>query len=324
MTPSPGTDAPGEETGAVSCAFRSGDLIWVNEARRATDTFCRTMPNEQFRHGRSRSTGGRAAVSEHVTVPTIPTGRTVVIRDIDPGRPWVWLQKGWSDFRRATAIDLMFGIVIAGAGALLIALAVDFGYWHVVVPLVTGFMLVGPILAVGLYDVSRRLERGLPLDVGEIATAWRANPGQIALMGFGLMALLLIWVRVAMLIFALFYGVSPVSPERFFTEAFLSFDSVPFVIVGCVVGFVLACIAFAISAISIPMLLDRDVDVLTAVATSVAAVRRNWNVMATWAALIVLFVGAGLVTAFVGLVIAMPLIGHATWHAYRDLVGEDE
>lgn len=263
-------------------------------------------------------------MSEHVSVPTTPAGRTVVIRDIDPGRPWVWLQKAWSDFRRAAAIDLTFGAVIAGAGALLVALAVDLGYWHVVVPLVTGFMLVGPILAVGLYDVSRRLERGLPLDVTEIATAWRANPTQIALMGFGLMALLLVWVRIAMLIFALFYGTAPVSPDRFLTETFLSFDSVPFVIVGCAVGFVLACIAFAISAVSIPMLLDRDVDVLTAVATSVAAVRRNWNVMATWAALIVLFVGAGLMTAFVGLIIAMPLIGHATWHAYRDLVGEDE
>lgn len=247
---------------------------------------------------------------------------SVEMARIDTGRPWVWLAKGWADFRRAYAIDVVFGLVFAGAGALVVAVAMEAGLWQIIVPLVTGFMLVGPILAVGLYDVSRRLEQGLPLDVGAVFTAWRRNPTQIALMGLGLMLILLAWIRIALLIFALFYGPTPISPDRFFEDAFLRVDSIPFVLFGTAVGGVFAVVVFAISAVSIPMLLDRDVDVITAVSTSVAAVRRNPAPMVLWAALIVLFTGFGLVTAFLGLIVVMPLIGHATWHAYRDLVGD--
>jgi uncharacterized membrane protein len=142
-------------------------------------------------------------------------------------------------------------------------------------------------------------------------------------MGLVLMLFLLAWIRIAFLIFALFFGAQPPSWDHLITTLFFTTDGIPFLIVGTAAGGVLAVVAFAISAVAMPLLLDRDVGVLRAMATSAAAVARNWRVLIGWAALIVLFTAAGLVTAYVGLAVTLPLIGHASWHAYRDLVGTD-
>ncbi len=141
-------------------------------------------------------------------------------------------------------------------------------------------------------------------------------------MGLVLMLFLLAWIRLATLIFALFFSQRPVTMENFVSEVFFSAESIPFLIVGCGIGGVLAVIVFAISAVAIPLLLDReDANVFTAIAASVTAVTENPKTMAVWAALIALFIGAGLVTFYIGLIIALPLIGHATWYAYKDLIG---
>jgi len=130
----------------------------------------------------------------------------------------------------------------------------------------------------------------------------------------------LAWVRIATLLFALFF--SDVNPglERLIQWTLFSPSSLPFLVVGGAVGAALAVVVFAISAVSLPLLLDRDENVFTAIATSVTAVRLNWQAMALWAALIVVFTGLGIVTLFIGLAVTLPLIGHATWHAYKDLV----
>ena len=138
--------------------------------------------------------------------------------------------------------------------------------------------------------------------------------------GVVLMLLHLAWVRVATLLFALFFDGAHPTWGTIIDTVFFSRASLPFLATGCAVGFALACAAFALGAVSIPMLLDRDAGVFASIATSVAAVRHNWRPMALWAALIVVFTAAGMATLFVGLAVAMPLIGHATWHAYRDLV----
>lgn len=239
---------------------------------------------------------------------------------IDVEQPWRWLLHGWQDFCRAGPVSISFGIAIALVSALLV-----FGVWQsewrpYTLPLIAGFMFLAPLLAVAFYEISRRLEKGLPLDVIAIALAWRPHAGQLFTMGLVMMLLHLVWERVAMLIYALFFGTSMVSWEQFINSLFFSTDGLPFIIVGTVVGGLLAAFAFAIGVVSFPMLLDRDCGTLRAIVTSFCAALVNWRVLIGWAALIALFTFAGVATFCVGLVVTMPLIGHASWHAYRDLV----
>jgi uncharacterized membrane protein len=180
---------------------------------------------------------------------------------------------------------------------------------------------MGPILAVGLYEVSRRHEQGRSATLGDALAAFRANSSQIAFMGVTLLLLFFAWVRIAVLIFFLFFGLEPPNPEAFVGVVFFSASSLPFLIVGTLAGALLAALAFGLSAISIPLLLDREeAHVVTAITASFRAIQDNPATMAFWAVLIVLFVGAGLATFYLGLIVTLPLIGHASWHAYRDLV----
>jgi uncharacterized membrane protein len=247
-----------------------------------------------------------------------------LVRKVELDRPWSWLAAGWRDLRAAPQVSIAYGVLFALAGYL-----ITFGLWwsglvYAVLPMVCGFLIVGPLLAVGLYEVSRRLGAGEPVSLAAAVTAWQRNSSQIALLGVALLLLLFAWLRLAAMIFMLFFGLEPPSFEHLFAQTFLNADALPFLIVGTLIGAALAALAFAISAISIPFLLDRpESNVFTAIATSVRAVKENPATMAFWAVLIVGFVGAGLVTLYLGLIVTLPLIGHATWHAYRDLVAHE-
>jgi uncharacterized membrane protein len=236
-------------------------------------------------------------------------------------RPWLWLARGWTDLVRAPGVVLAYGgclVVVSFLLTLGLAMA---ELYYLILPLAAGFMLVAPVLAVGLYEVSRRLERGaLPPTLIEAALAWRRNPLQIALSGLVLMLVHLVWVRIATLLFALFFEQAHPTLAGMLQVALLSKASLGFLAAGTVIGAALAVVVFAISAVSFPMLLDRDVGVATAIATSVTAVQVNWRPMALWAALIVVFISLGLATLYIGLALALPLVALATWHAYRDLV----
>jgi uncharacterized membrane protein len=245
------------------------------------------------------------------------------VRKVGVDEPWEWLLAGWSDLRRAPAVSLAYGVVFV-----VISFLLTLGLWlvdlfYLVLPLAAGFMFVGPVIAVGLYEVSRRLERGQPVTLGATLAAWRTHSGPIATMGLVLMLFLLAWIRIAFLIFALFFGPTPPSWGHLVATLVFSTDGIPFLVVGIAVGGVLAAIVFAMSAVAIPALLDRDIGVLSAIVTSFAAVLRNWRVMIGWGALIVLFTAAGLVTFYVGLAVTLPLVGHASWHAYRGLVAAE-
>lgn len=250
------------------------------------------------------------------------TSRSLVlpVQRVGVDEPWEWLSAGWRDFRRAPAVSLTYGVAFVAVSFLL-----TLGLWladlfYLVLPLAAGFMFIGPVVAVGLYEVSRRLERGQTVTIRAALMAWRANPGPIGTMGLVLMLLLLAWIRLAFLIFALFFGAAAPSWEHLVATVLFTTDGIPFLIVGTLVGGVLAALVFAMTAVAIPALLDRDIGVLSAIATSVAAVRENWRVMIGWGALIVVFTAAGLATFYVGLALTLPLIGHASWHAYRGLV----
>ncbi len=261
-------------------------------------------------------------MSDVVPVTPVPMPR---IRKCDMDRPWQWLSAGWRDLRRSGATSLLYGLACSLAGAVLTALIWILGWFSLVLPLAAGFMFLGPILAVGLYHISQELERGEKPRLLDSMIAWRVNLHQIAFMGLTLMLFLLAWIRIAQLVFALFFAENPPRPEvLYIVDVFLSAESIPFLVVGTLLGGILAALVFAISAISIPLLVDKPANIFTAIATSVAAVRENFWAMALWAWLIALFIGVGLVTLYVGLIVTMPLIGHATWHAYKDLVVWDD
>lgn len=254
---------------------------------------------------------------------TTPVSTLVMpkLRKVDLDEPWRWLSAGWADLRRAPSVSLPYGILFVVMGFVLTALIWIYEAFSLVLPMAAGFMLIGPLLGVGLYETSRRLESGEAVSLMTALTAWRRNIGQISLMGLLLTLFFLAWLRLATLIFALFFSANPPRPEPLYLlDVFASTTALPFLAVGTLVGGALAALVFALSAISIPILLDRDVNVMEAVIISFEAVRRNFWTMALWAWLIVLFVGAGIITGYLGLALTMPLIGHASWHVYRAIV----
>lgn len=243
------------------------------------------------------------------------------IRRIELDRPWLWLAAGWQDFRRSPAVGVFYGLLAAITGYLILL-----GLWwadllHLVLPLLGGFLIVGPILTVGLYEVGRRREAGQETTFFEALAAFQRNPSQIALVGVALLLLMFAWARLAALLFFLYFGGDPPSFEQLFAQTFLEPAALPFLVIGTGAGAILAFVAFSMSVVSIPLLLDRpEVNVIDAMIKSFEAVQVNFGPLLFWAALIVVFTLAGLVTLFLGLVVVLPLLGFASWHAYRDLV----
>lgn len=251
--------------------------------------------------------------------PAAPAGGGIRIVPVD--RPWMWLQAGWRDLMATPAIGFFYGgaIVLAGWALVLLLLAADAAW--AVLPSVAGFFLVAPVIAAGLYETSRRLAAGEPVSLGHAFAAFRRNGPQLALMGAALLLINLFWVRTAGLLFAVFFGLGFSPSIESLPLALLRSDQLlAFLVVGTLVGFAFAAVAFAVSAISIPMLVDRDVSAIEAIVISIRATLDNWRAMAFWAGLIVVFTAMALVPFFLGLALVLPLVGHATWHAYRDIV----
>jgi uncharacterized membrane protein len=249
------------------------------------------------------------------------TGPAPAIRRIELDRPWTWLAKGWQDMRHNPVVSYAYG-VLAAVTSIVLTLGLYLLDWiYLLLPLAGGFLIVGPILAVGLYESSRRGEQGLDTTLAQALAAFHRNGSQIALMGVALLLLMFAWVRLATMIFFLYFGLEPPSFETLIASTFLEPANIPFLILGTAVGGFMALVAFSMSVVSIPLLLDRpEANVFEAIATSFRAVQSNPAPLLFWAALIVVFIGAGLVTLYLGLIVALPLIGHASWHAYRDLV----
>jgi len=245
----------------------------------------------------------------------------IALRRVPSEAPWTWLAAGWRDLKRARGVSLAYGCFFA-----LVSAAITVGLWvtdsiQVLPPLAAGFMLVGPLLAVGLYEVSRRLEAGKPVSLEAALLSVTRSPVQIAFLGAILMLLLLFWIRIAFLLFALFLGTSQApAPQALISQLLFTPEGLGLLVVGTLAGAILAFAAYAISVISVPLLLDRDVDTMSAIIASLKSVRLNWKPLLLWAWLIALITAAGIATLFVGLIVTFPLIGHATWHAYRALV----
>lgn len=235
--------------------------------------------------------------------------------------PWEWLAAGWRDMWLIPQVSLIYGAVFTVASVLVFLTLTWAESQSLVLVLAGGFMLVGPMLAVGLYEASRRLEAGEDVTLANVAFVAVKSPGQLAFMGVVLMLIYCIWVQIAILLFMLFFGGGDLPPAEAFIPALLfSGQGLGLLIIGTLVGMSLASVAFAISAVSIPLMMVRQIDIVTAVSTSVRAVIDNPKPMILWAALIAGIMILGIATAFFGLIIAFPLVGHATWHGFKELV----
>jgi len=242
------------------------------------------------------------------------------IRSIAFGAPLGWLTAGWRDLWSAPHISLAYGVSFSLAAYVFAFVLVQNNALPLLLPLGGGFLLMGPMLAAGLYEVSRRRERGEAISYRDILPGKSDSTGQLAFFGALLLILYFFWIRVALLLFMLFFGPADFPPVReFIPTLFSTGHGLSLLLTGTAVGAVFAALTYAISAISVPMLLDRKMDAVTAMSTSVRAVWQNWLAMGLWAVLIVALSALGLATLFVGLAITFPLIGHATWHAYREL-----
>lgn len=242
------------------------------------------------------------------------------VRRVSLAAPFGWLARGWQDLRAAPLASTFYGITFALMGWL-IHLVFE-NMVELTSGLTAGFLLVGPFLATGLYDISRRREKGDAVLVPDTLTAWRSNVGAFSLFALGLTVIMMVWARASLVTFALFFSSGMPTLSNFFGQV-ISADHLDFLLTYFAVGGVFAAIVFAVSVVSVPMMLDRDTDAVVAALTSVRALFANPGPLLLWGALIVAIVGLGFATLFVGLIVAVPWIGHATWHAYRELVGDD-
>lgn len=239
------------------------------------------------------------------------------VRSVPPSRTLVWLLAGWRDLRLAARPSITFGALIAAAGALLLALASS--ALHLVPALTGGFLLVAPLIAVGFYELSRQISRGEAIDGRAAAGAWTRNGDSLALLGLALALTLILWERLAAIVFALLYG-GEVANLRTLAVEILSGQRLELLLAYLVVGGLLAAAVFALGWITAPLLLDRDIDVASAALTSVRCCLRNPATAIAWAAIVVLLTALGFATLMLGLIVVFPWLGHASWHAYRDLV----
>lgn len=248
----------------------------------------------------------------------------ITIQRVKKEAPWEWMAKGWHDLWVTPSISLTYGFLFFAVSTCLTIGLFFLNLLPLVLPLAAGFMLMGPLLAMGLYETSRRHAKKEPVTLSQALFVKPAAPAQLGFIGVVLMIVLLVWIRVATLLFAIFYGTASFPPfQEFLPMLLFTFQGLSLLAVGSLIGGVLAFSIFMFSAISVPMLLERDVDAITAVIASVDTVRKNFKPMLLWASIIAVWIGVGIATLFVGLIFTFPQIGHATWHAYKDIVKQD-
>lgn len=246
----------------------------------------------------------------------------VTVRRLEARDVWDALRKGMGDLG-AVRVDVLFiGIVYPVAGLLLAMLAFSYNLLPLVVPMITGFALIGPIAAVGLYEISRRREQGRAVDWTTAFGVVR-SPALLSILGLGcaLLALFFMWLAAAYLIYAATLGPQPpTSITGFIRDVTQTPMGWAMAVIGVGVGFLFAATAFAVSVVSIPLLLDRGGGIDRAMATSVRVVRANPGPMSLWAVIVVGGLILGSLPALAGLIVVVPVLGHATWHLYRKAV----
>jgi len=239
------------------------------------------------------------------------------VRAIDVARPAAWLRAGWRDFVRSPLAGLVHGAFVAVGGWVVVLMSLRYGW--VAPGAFSGFVILGPILVTGLYEISRLQARGQRAGLRDAVTAWRRGTAPLVWLGLLLAVLGTLWVTVSALLFTLFAPAPLRGPLEFLRYAFLEQSELLFAMWAMVGGMGVA-VVFAVTAVSPPLLLGRRVGLRQALLTSVRAVGENPGPMTLWALVILVATSASIVTGMLGFLITVPVLGHASWHAYRDLV----
>ncbi len=239
-------------------------------------------------------------------------------RNLPASAAFGWLAAGWRDLWRNPLPSLAYGLAVfvlsLGVVTCLFRLELD----YILFPALAGFMVVGPLVAIGLYQKSRDLEEGRPVSLARMIFVRAESGAQVWFTGAILCLLMLVWMRAAVIIYALFFGLRPFPGlDHIAAMLFTTPEGWGMLAVGTVVGGLFAAFSFAISTFAIPMLLAERIDAFTAMGTSISMVFRNLPVMLMWGAIVLTLFVICVVTGLVGLVVIFPLLGHATWHSYR-------
>lgn len=247
-----------------------------------------------------------------------PARADIQINHLERGVISQVLALGWKDFCAAPWFGLFFGLVYSGAGWAIVLLAGASGYYFLSYPLAAGFALIAPFVAAGLYAVSRSLERGEKARWSDVLRVVRGAGSR----DLGWMALItgfifFIWMDIAFFVYAIFFGFRAVGMFDLLWQIVSTWNGVLFFLTGNLLGALIAAFVFSISVVSFPILLDRDIDFVTAMITSVRVVGKNPRVMALWALVIAVLLLVSLLTLLAALVIVLPVLGHASWHMYR-------
>jgi uncharacterized membrane protein len=242
----------------------------------------------------------------------------IPLRTLGFADPLRWLALGWQDYRRSPGIGMFYGVVFIVMGW-----AIQKVFEHAppyTLALSGGFLLVGPFLCLGIYRVSQRLEQGQKPEISDSVLAWQTRMGQLAIFGFVLLVLEMLWARATLVVFAVTFDGMPDFKGSLL--ALLNPENMSFIIAWGALGAIFATLIFAFTVVSMPMILDRQTDAITAGLTSFRLFLTQTPVMLFWGFLIGTIIFAAMLPWFLGLLVAGPLIGHASWHAYRAAVGD--
>jgi uncharacterized membrane protein len=253
---------------------------------------------------------------------TAPRIREITVDDVTSA-----LREGVDDFRAMPAFGMVIGLLYALGGMAIVYASWSLpGYQALAFPLLAGFALVGPFAAMGLYEASRRRDLGQKVGLGDLfAIRSATTTPNIFFLGFILLFALFVWLRVALLIYALFFGMSSDGTlGDLVVSIFTSVNGFVFFIIGNAVGAAFAFVVFSISVVSFPYMLEKDVDPVTAVALSVSAVAKNTLPLAGWALFIAVALAVSWAPFFLGLIIVLPVLGHATWRLYKKMIVHPE
>lgn len=249
-----------------------------------------------------------SSVEKNINIDELPFAAPC--NKLDINAPARWLRLAWLDIRRSPKQSLTYGVIIVLLSYNMSLLVWFYGGLGLLGSLLSGFVFLGPVLAIGLYSISFQIQAGMEPQLGYCLREGKRHLGNELVFAVILSVVFLVWARAAIMVHIFF----PSEANADWTQYVIFFS------VGTLIGSIFSAIIFSFSAFSLPMIMDRKVDVITAIITSINGVLNNKAVMFVWACIIVLIVALGIATAFIGFIVLMPLVGYATWHAYQDAI----